>query len=308
MCPKVFSERNPMITKVVAVEYVRRMRGGSQAHLLRCSDGEYYVVKFQNNPQGTRILANELLAAVLAGRLGLPVPESAIVDVAELLLKRADDLTIQSGRGNVSCSPGTCFGSRLPSEAGPYGIRVPIEIHSFLPDCPPQKVRNNAEFVRMLVFDKWTCNSDFRQVMFTRASGSRDYTVTMIDNGCCFNGLEWSFPNLPRGGLSPRASAYETVLGIDSFETWIQILEDDAGGQLLDHLADEIPPEWYQRDRKALHGLLGDLNRRRHHVRALLYTTRWKFPQCFPNWASKHTLIYSPLAQSRPLRAKAKEA
>jgi hypothetical protein len=40
----------------------------------------------------------------------------------------------------------------------------------------------------------------------------------------------------------------------------------------------------------------------------LLYTTRWKFPQCFPNWASKHTLIYSPLAQSRPLRAKAKEA
>jgi hypothetical protein len=297
-----------MINRVVAVEYVRRMRGGSQAHLLRCSDREYYVVKFQNNPQGTRILANELLAAVLAGRLGLPVPESAIVDVTEILIKHRDDLTIQIGRGNVSCSPGSCFGSRLPSEAGPYGIRVPIAIQSFLPDGPPQKIINNSEFVRMLVFDKWTCNSDCRQVMFTRASGAQDYTVMMIDNGFCFNGVEWTFPNLPKGGLSPRASAYETVRGIDSFEQWIQILEDDSAIQLLDHLADEIPLEWYQRDRKALHCLLDDLNRRRHHVRALLYTSRSEFPQCFPNWVHKHPISYSQLERSRPMRAIAKIA
>jgi hypothetical protein len=297
-----------MINRVVAVEYVRRMRGGSQAHLLRCSDREYYVVKFQNNPQGTRILANELLAAVLAGRLGLPVPESAIVDVTEILIKHRDDLTIQIGRGNVSCSPGSCFGSRLPSEAGPYGIRVPIAIQSFLPDGPPQKIINNSEFVRMLVFDKWTCNSDCRQVMFTRASGAQDYTVMMIDNGFCFNGVEWTFPNLPKGGLSPRASAYETVRGIDSFEKWIQILEDDSAIQLLDHLADEIPLEWYQRDRKALHCLLDDLNRRRHHVRALLYTSRSEFPQCFPNWVHKHPISYTQLERSRPMRAIAKIA
>jgi hypothetical protein len=297
-----------MVNRVVAVEYVRPMRGGSQAHLLRCSDGEYYVVKFQNNPQGTRILANELLAGVLASRLGLPIPERAIVDVTELLSKHADDLTIQIGLGKVSCSGGSCFGSRLPSEAGPYGIRVPVAIHSFLPDCPPHKIINNAEFVPMLVFDKWTCNSDCRQVIFTRANGAEEYAITMIDNGFCFNGVEWTFPNLSKGGLSPRPSAYETVLGIDSFETWIQILEDDDGMQLLDHLADEIPPEWYQRDRKALRGLLDDLNRRRHHVRALLYTSRSECPQCFPNWAKKHSPVYSQLAESRPLRAKAKNA
>jgi len=297
-----------MINRVVAVEYVRRMQGGSQAHLLRCSDGEYYVVKFQNNPQGTRILANELMAAVLASRLGLPIPERAIVDVTEILIQRTGDLTIQIGRGNVSCSPGLCFGSRLPSEAGPYGIRVPIAIQNFLLDCPPQKIINNAEFVRMLVFDKWTCNSDCRQVMFTCARGAQDYTVTMIDNGFCFNGIEWTFPNLPKGGLSPRRSAYETVRGIDSFEKWIQVLEDDAGIQLLDHLADEIPPEWYQCDRKALHRLLDDLNRRRHHVRALLYTSRSEFPQCFPNWVYKHPINYNPIARSQPLRAHATSA
>jgi hypothetical protein len=42
-----------------AMEQIRRMRGGAQSHLMRCSDGRehdlYYVVKFQNNPQHCRV-------------------------------------------------------------------------------------------------------------------------------------------------------------------------------------------------------------------------------------------------------------
>jgi hypothetical protein len=48
-----------------AVEHIRRMRGGAQSHLMRCNDGGYYVVKFQNNPQHTCVLANELLGTIL---------------------------------------------------------------------------------------------------------------------------------------------------------------------------------------------------------------------------------------------------
>jgi hypothetical protein len=33
------------------------MRGGAQSHLMRCGDGHYYVVKFQNNPPHRRIRA-----------------------------------------------------------------------------------------------------------------------------------------------------------------------------------------------------------------------------------------------------------
>src|SRR5713226_6417980 len=62
----------PTSKMLYAVEEVRRMRGGSQSHLMRCSDGNYYVVKFQNNPQHRRILVNELLGTRLARRLGLP--------------------------------------------------------------------------------------------------------------------------------------------------------------------------------------------------------------------------------------------
>jgi hypothetical protein len=42
-----------------AIEHIRRMRGGAQSQLMRCSDENYYVVKFQNNPQHRRILVND---------------------------------------------------------------------------------------------------------------------------------------------------------------------------------------------------------------------------------------------------------
>jgi hypothetical protein len=50
---------------------------GAQAHLMRCSDGNYYVVKFQNNPQHHRILVNEMLGTRLASRLGLTTATGA---------------------------------------------------------------------------------------------------------------------------------------------------------------------------------------------------------------------------------------
>jgi hypothetical protein len=49
---------------------------------MRCDDGDCYVVKFQNNPQGKRILANEMLAGRLALALGLPVSEPEVAEVS----------------------------------------------------------------------------------------------------------------------------------------------------------------------------------------------------------------------------------
>ncbi|MHB8412675.1 MAG: hypothetical protein ACYDDI_12135 [Candidatus Acidiferrales bacterium] len=39
---------------------------------MRVEDGNYYAVKFPNNPQGLRILANEMMGASFAGLLGIP--------------------------------------------------------------------------------------------------------------------------------------------------------------------------------------------------------------------------------------------
>jgi HipA-like kinase len=65
---------------VQAVQHIKRMRGGAQSHLMRGDDRNFYVVKFQNNPQHQRVLANDFFASRIAQRVGLPVP---IVEIIE---------------------------------------------------------------------------------------------------------------------------------------------------------------------------------------------------------------------------------
>jgi len=95
-----------MITNILAVQHVRRMRGGSQAHLLRASNGAHYVTKFQNNPQHVRVLANEMLATNLGQWLGLPMPRVEVIDVSNWLIEHTDDLRVEVGRAAIPCSSG----------------------------------------------------------------------------------------------------------------------------------------------------------------------------------------------------------
>src|SRR3974390_1324254 len=99
-----------------AVEQIRRIRGGAQSHLMRCSDDCYYVVKFQNNPQHRRILVNELLGTRLASRLGLPTAPVAVVEVPQELIRLTPELCIETPRARTPCSPGLQFGSRCPGD------------------------------------------------------------------------------------------------------------------------------------------------------------------------------------------------
>lgn len=78
-----------MSTCISAVQHIRRLRGGSQAQLLRASDGAYYVCKFLNNPQHTRVLANEMFATRLGHLLGLCMPQVEIIDVSEWLIEHS---------------------------------------------------------------------------------------------------------------------------------------------------------------------------------------------------------------------------
>ena len=99
---------------VRALEQIRRMRGGAQSHLMRCDDGGYYVVKFQNNRQHRRVLVNELLGTRLAGRLGLPTVPVEIVEVSEELIRLTPELAMELPRLGVPCQPGLQFASRYP--------------------------------------------------------------------------------------------------------------------------------------------------------------------------------------------------
>src|ERR1700752_2069030 len=98
---------------VLAVQQIRRMRGGAQSHLMLGADGNAYVVKFQNNPQHMRVLANEFLASRIAKAAGLTAPEVDLVEVSDWLVKNTADLEIDLGKRRVKCKPGLQFGSRF---------------------------------------------------------------------------------------------------------------------------------------------------------------------------------------------------
>lgn len=262
----------------LAVEQIRRMRGGAQAQLMRCADEGYYVVKFQNNPQGVRILANELLGTRLAARIGLPAAGAAVVEVREELIEQTDELEIQLGRGRARCKAGLQFGSRYP---GPPAETV---VYDFLPDEQLRASPNLEDFCGMLAFDKWTCNTNGRQAVFFRPRAEAPYRAQMIDQGFCFNAGEWNFPDAPLRGLYARHRVYESVRGIDSFEPWLARIETKITEAALDEAASEIPPEWYNFDPDALEQLLEQLLRRRKRVRELIVSAWKSSAQPFPNW------------------------
>jgi len=268
----------------LAVEHIRRMRGGAQAHLMRCDDGSYYIVKFQNNPQHTRILANDLLGTRLAARLGLATPRAEVVEVPQELIAYTTELVMQVGLGRAPCRAGLQFGSRYP------GSPAEVAVHDFLPDERLGEVENLADFLGMLVFDKWTCNTNGRQAIFFMAPGrspaaaGERYQAAMVDQGFCFNAGEWSFPDAPLRGLYARHRVYESVRNMDSFAPWLERLEKKITVDVLDEAAKEIPPEWLGGDHDALFRLLEQLDVRRRRVPDLILEAKKSYREPFANW------------------------
>jgi len=199
-----------MNTQLYALQHVRRMRGGSQAHLLRASDGAFYVTKFQNNPQHVRALANEMLATRLGQWLGLPVPKVEVIEVSDWVIANSSEMRVDVGGLAQPCSCGRRLASLHPD--------LERQVFDYLPETMLARVSNLEDFARCIVLDKWTANSDGRQAIFVRKPRGRKYRASFIDQGYCFNAGEWSFPDSPLRGIYSRNRVYAGVTGWESFE------------------------------------------------------------------------------------------
>jgi len=266
--------------RVRALEFVRRMRGASQPWLVRCDDGASYVVKFQNNPQHARVLANEMLASRLAQLAGLPAAAPAFVDVPGLLLGANSRLAYEIGDRREPICPGTHFGSRFP------GIPSQTLVVDFLPDRLLRRVRNLASaFCGIFVFDKWTCNCDGRQLIFHRPAGDdrAAYSMAMIDHGFCFNDGEWTFPDTAIRGIYPRRFVYETVRGLESFEPYLSRIENLTTGD-LESCAEGIPDSWCEPEPNQLAQLVEILYSRKRILRQAIINAKNSPLAPFPRW------------------------
>lgn len=263
---------------VLAVQAIRRMRGGAQSQLMLGSDGKLWVVKFQNNPQHRRVLANEFIATRLAAAAGLTVPACDVVEVTEWLVANTLDMVVELPRGQRErYLPGLQFGSQF------VGGLMPGQVVDYLPDPQLDEVRNLREFAGMLVVDKWTGNCNGRQAVFERRPREKRYRATFIDQGFCFNAGEWSFPDSPLRGVYQRNRVYAGVTGWQSFEPWLSKVET-MEAEMLWRIAEQVPPEWYGGDTAVIEGLMEQLLVRRSRVRDLIVSFRDSDRNPFPMW------------------------
>jgi len=277
----------PAIT-VEAQLHIKKMRGGAQSHMVRCSDGKFYVVKFRNNPQHPRVLANEMFATRLAATIGLQVPATAAVEVGGWLVERTPEMCIQFAHKNVPCEVGIHFGSQYVVDP------LQGQVMDFFPAEMLYRVRNLNTFLGILVVDKWLGNTDGRQAAFWRFGHERKYRASFIDQGYCFNAGDWTFPDFPLRGIYARNEVYDSVVGWDSFEPWLSRVEN-MNEDVIWSIAAQIPSRWYGGRWEDLKTLVNSVCSRRTVIRCLIEAFRLSPRRPFPNW--KHQ-VYRPATQA----------
>ena len=238
---------------------------------MRCSDGHFYVVKFRNNPQDPRILINEYFAGKLAKLLGLPCPNCCLVDVQQDLVRRTPELSFELARPSIPVAAGLAFGSEYPSRGrGAHrALQSVLELH---PASAPAKVENLSDLFGILIFDKWTSNTDHRQILCLERPTELGKTLHMfmIDNGFCFGGPTWSFTDLPRHGLYLDRSIYSTFHNFQTLEPWLERLEASVTLEELIRITKELPGSWIKDYRDDLLKMVKTLYDRKKKVSALV--------------------------------------
>ncbi len=271
---------------VDARRLIRKMRGGAQAHLIEASDGNFYVVKFLNNPQHRRILVNEWIAATFLGYLGLSTPPVAMVRITPEFLETNSDTYVQLGSRKIPPEPGWHFGSRFP------GDTLRLAVYDFLPDTLLEKIDNLNEFLGVLAFDKWIGNADARQAIFFRArvkSGERSqlgFVAQMIDNGFVFEGPNWRLSDSPLQGIYFRPLVYRAARSLADFEPWLERIRHFPE-EVVDQAWKQLPQAWVGGDEEELERLLEMLLRRRSRVPDLIASCRSGRVDPFPEWGKR---------------------
>lgn len=256
------------------------MRGGAQSQLMVGADSRLWVVKFQNNPQHLRVLANELIATRLAEAIGLPVPATDVIEVTDWLIEHTEDLYVERTAGRRErCRAGLQFGCQY------VGGEEARHVVDYLPEQELLTVTNVGAFAGVLALDKWTGNCNGRQAVFSRKARARGYRATFIDQGFCFNAAAWDFPDAPKRGVYGRDVVYGRVTGWESFEPWLSRIEA-MKAETLWGIADGVPPEWYDGDTVLMERLVEQLLERREQVRALIAAFRVSDRQPFPRWGA----------------------
>jgi len=271
------------LEQVEAVAPIRKMRGGSQAHLIATSDNHQCIVKFLNNPQGRRTLVNEVIGHFCATRIDISTPQLCLVSLSESFLASHPSLAIERRGRSEAILPGIHLGSRHASS------RSTALVYDFLPSPLLHQVSNVNEFLGALVLDKLLANVDYRQAVFTRipnATGTKAFRSQIIDHGRMFGGADWRFSDSPLFGVYIDRNVYRSVKSMADFEPWISRADTKLDQSFLGWVLSRIPHEWIEGDRSELESVIDRVLMRRRKLRELILDVQASPSTPFPNWIS----------------------
>ena len=211
------------------------MRGGSQAHLIVGDDDRQYVVKFTDNPQGTRTLVNEVVASQLLRALRLPVPQWRPILVTKAYLGQ-NPHTLQFGSVAVPVQPGLHFGSEYCGKDRP--------VYDWLPSPVLRGAQMANAFLGIYVADQWMAHQDVRQAVFYRTQ-RHQWCVRFIDHGYAFGGASWHFKNSFRWGTYYDHRVYNDVCSFGDVDCWISRIQD-LKNDVLASSCDAVPAGWLE--------------------------------------------------------------
>ncbi|MBY0505891.1 MAG: hypothetical protein K2X03_18385 [Bryobacteraceae bacterium] len=272
-----------------AIEFVRKLRGGAQAHLMKAEDGHFYAVKFQNNPQGRRVLVNEWIAHAIFEQLRVASAKVMAIEVTADFLAAHPDISMRNHTGVYRPEAGWHFGSRLAGDPNRLGF------YDYVPDQLLKEVVNVRDFLGALVIDRWLANADVRQAIFFRAkikpwapsvevhAAKVGFVAMMIDHGYSFGGEHWRFDDAAGYGLYHRPVVYREVTSAASFEPWLgQVMHFPES--VLEAARHSIPPQWVAGEDDVLDRLLHTLVQRRRKLPELLALSSSYHTKPFENW------------------------
>lgn len=249
------------------------MRGGAQAYLIEADDSCSYIVKFAENPQGRRILVNELVSSLLMRKLGILTAVPALVLVDEKFIRENPEVYLGRTDKKQPVRPGVHFGSQHP---------CPLHnVWDFLPDVMLPELCNRDHFFGALVADRWLSNADGRQAIFYQARVTNPFledeptvrwVTSMIDQGFTFQGPAWSFEESSNQGIYCRRAVYGSNPTMRDVHPWLERLVS-LSRDTIDEAFGRIPACWIAGEESEFAHLLVRLNKRRERIRTLVAQT-----------------------------------
>ena len=141
----------------------------SHPQIILFDNGNKYLVKFKNNPQGDKMLMREYVATMLAQQLGTPAAPCEIVYIPESFIFETEHNQYKFEYGNqfASLYIENCMGLWLYPEKN--------------------QIQNRHILAGMIVFDFWLRNKDRDESnILLQPVGQSEYYIHMIDHGNCY--------------------------------------------------------------------------------------------------------------------------